>query len=85
MTDQPSRVTPGEISDLLDQFRHLAQAHGQATPADRLAYFERKADLLARIAAHLGTDEAREVAAAARAQVTALRAGHDPAAREVTR
>jgi hypothetical protein len=48
MTDQPSRVTPGEISALLDQARALAR---DAALADQIAYHERKASLLSRIAA----------------------------------
>jgi hypothetical protein len=71
MTDhpcpQPSRVRPGEISDLLDQLRQLDSCTTPAAvAAARLAFFDRKADLLTRIAADLGTDEAREVAAIAR-------------------
>jgi hypothetical protein len=60
MTDQPSRVTPGEISALLDQARRLPR---DAPLADRIAYHERKALLLSCIAAVLGTAEAHQVAA----------------------
>jgi hypothetical protein len=60
MTDQPSRVTPGEISALLDQARALAR---DAALADQIAYHERKACLLSRIAATLDTPEAHQVAA----------------------
>ena len=60
MTDQPARVTPAEISDLLDQARHLTPG---ADLADLIAYHEHKAQLLSRIAADLGTTEAHEVAA----------------------
>ena len=82
MTDQPSRVSPREISDLLDQARQLTTT---ATPAGLVAYHERKADLLTRIAAELGTLDAHEVAANARAYAAALRTGLDPATlREVT-
>lgn len=61
MTDQlPTRVTPGEISAFLDQLRVI----GPDTPlAERIEFFERKADLLSRVAAHLDTPEAYEVAA----------------------
>ena len=48
MTDQPSRVTPAEISELLSAARQ-AVAGRAVRRADRL--FERKADLLTRIAA----------------------------------
>ena len=57
MTDQPSRVTPAEISDLA---RHLIPG---ADLTDLIAYHEHKARLLSRIAADLGTTEAHEVAA----------------------
>jgi hypothetical protein len=60
MTDQPSRVTPGEISDLLDQAHRRTR---DAPLADQIAYHERKALLLSRIAARLDTAEAHQVAA----------------------
>jgi hypothetical protein len=60
MTDQPARVTPGEISNLLDQARGLTR---ESPVADQIAYHERKACLLSRIAAHLDTTEAHQVAA----------------------
>jgi hypothetical protein len=61
MTDQPARVTPGEIADLLNQARRLIAA--DASLADQIAFHERKALLLSRIAAHLNTSEAHQVAA----------------------
>jgi len=61
MTDQPARVTPGEISALLDHARQLAA--GGASLDEQIAYHARKADLLSRAAADLGTVEAHEVAA----------------------
>ena len=61
MTDQPSRVTPAEISALLDQVRRLTAEDAPLT--DQIAYHERKASLLSRIAAHLDTPEAHQVAA----------------------
>lgn len=74
MTEQPSRVTPGEISDLLDQMRQLDTITSPAAAITaRLAYFERKADLLTRIADDLGTADSRDVAAHARAYATELR------------
>ena len=63
MNDQPSRVTPAEISALLDQARRLS-AEG-ASLADQIAYHERKALLLSRVAATLDTPEAHQVAAEA--------------------
>jgi hypothetical protein len=60
MTAQPRRVTPAEIGDLLDQARQL----GPGAPlGDQIAYHERKAHLLSRIAADLDTAEAHQVAA----------------------
>jgi hypothetical protein len=61
MTDQPARVTPAEIADLLNQARRLIAE--DASLADQIAYHERKALLLSRIAAHLDTAEAHQVAA----------------------
>jgi hypothetical protein len=60
MTYQPSRVTPAEISALLDQARSLTR---ESPLADQIAYHEQKASLLSRIAAHLDTAEAHRVAA----------------------
>jgi hypothetical protein len=60
MTDQPARVTPGEISALLDHARQLTPD----TPLEeQIAYHQRKASLLSRVAADLDTAEAHEVAA----------------------
>jgi hypothetical protein len=61
MTDQPARVTPGEISALLDHARQLMA--GGASLEEQIAYHERKASLLSRCAADLGTAEAHQVAA----------------------
>jgi hypothetical protein len=60
MADQPARVTPGEISALLDHARRLGSA---ASLAEQIAYHERKARLLSRVAASLDTPEAYRVAA----------------------
>ena len=62
MTTQPSRVTPADIRDLLD---HALAKHGGATLDEQIAYHERKARLLSRIAADLDTAEAHLVAAEA--------------------
>jgi hypothetical protein len=61
MTDQPSRVTPAEISALLDQARSLIAQ--DASLDEQISYHERKADLLSRIAATLDTSESHRVAA----------------------
>jgi hypothetical protein len=60
MSGEPCRVTPGEISDLLDQARSLK---ADAPFSERRAYYERKASILGRIAADLDTPEAHIVAA----------------------
>jgi hypothetical protein len=60
MTDQPSRVTPAEISALLDQARYLSR---DAPLDEQISYHERKAYLLSRIAASLDTADAHRVAA----------------------
>jgi hypothetical protein len=74
MTDQPCRVTPAEISDLLDHARQL----GPDTGLDGLiAYHERKASLLARVAADLDTADAHLVAADAWHYVSVLAARRD--------
>jgi hypothetical protein len=78
MTDQPSRVTPGEISALLDQARQLGPA---ASLADQITYHERKAHLLSRIAADLDTADAHQVAADAWHHVRTLAARRDQATR----
>jgi hypothetical protein len=60
MTDQPARVSPGEISAFLDHLRAITPD----TPlAERIRFFERKAHLLSRVAADLDTAEAHQVAA----------------------
>lgn len=63
MTDQPARVTPAEISHLLDQATRLMREGGSLD--EQITYHERKAHLLSRIAADLDTVEAHEVAAQA--------------------
>jgi hypothetical protein len=60
MADQPSRVTPAEIADLLDQCRQLTAG---ASLDEQIAYHAQKASLLSRIASDLGTPEAYEVSA----------------------
>jgi hypothetical protein len=57
--DQPARVTPAEISDLLDHASRLAFA----PLAEQIEYHQHKASLLSRIAADLDTPEAHAVAA----------------------
>jgi hypothetical protein len=74
MTDQPSRVTPVEISALLDQARGLTR---ESPLAEQIAYHERKAELLSRIAATLDTPEAHRVAADAWHQVRTLAVPRD--------
>jgi len=69
MTGLPSRVTPGDIADLLDHARQLTPG---APLADQITYHQRKASLLSRIAADLGTPEAHAVAADAWHYVSGL-------------
>jgi hypothetical protein len=80
MTDQPARVTPAEISALLDHARQLIT--GGASLDEQIAYHERKASLLSRVAADLDTTEAHQVAAEAWHQVRTLAARRDTASRE---
>ena len=75
MTDQPARVTPGEISDLLDHARQLIS--GGASPEEQIAYHQHKASLLSQVAADLDTAEAHLVAAEAWHQVRTLAARRD--------
>jgi hypothetical protein len=75
MTEQPARVTPAEISALLDTARQLMA--GGASLDEQIAYHEHKATLLSRVAADLGTAEAHQVAAEAWHQVRALAARRD--------
>ena len=67
---QPARVTPAEISALLDHARRL---HGGASLAEQITYHTRKTALLDRVAADLGTAEAAQAAAEARACLDGLR------------
>jgi hypothetical protein len=60
MTDQPARITPGEISDLLDQASGLI---GTSSLADQITFHERKALVLSLLADRLNTPEAHRVAA----------------------
>jgi len=83
MTEQPARVTPGEISALLDQARQMI--NGVASLEEQIAYHELKALLLSRCAADLDTAEAHLVAAEAWHHVRTLAARRDtPTAEEVT-
>ena len=67
---QPARVSPAEISALLDHARQLC---GGASLAEQITYHTRKTALLERVAADLGTGEAAQVAANARARLDVLR------------
>jgi hypothetical protein len=80
MTDQPARVTPGEISALLDHARQMTG--GGASLDEQIAYHERKANLLSRVAADLDTAEAHLVAAEAWHYVRTLAALRDAAVPE---
>lgn len=69
MPDEPRRVRPGEISDFLNLLRHLKP---DAPLAERIAYFEAKANLLLAIAQDIDTAEAHTVAADAWAYLSRL-------------
>jgi hypothetical protein len=71
MTDQPARVTPAEISDLL---RSMAGLSPGTPSGEQIAWHERKAALLSRIAADLDTPAAHAAAAEARDQLAGLAA-----------
>lgn len=70
----PDRVTVAEINDLLSECLTLSRAGASASIGERLAYHERKADLLSRIAAEQDTAHAHATAATAREQLIELRA-----------
>ena len=80
MSDQPRRVTPGEISDLLDHARQMINSG--ASLDEQIAYHEHKATLLSRCAADLDTAEAHLVAADAWHYVRTLAARRDAAVPE---
>lgn len=69
MTDQPRRVTPAEISDLLTAARLLSL---DAPLDEQIAFHERKARPMSRIARDLDTAEAYGTAAEAWHQAGAL-------------
>jgi hypothetical protein len=71
-TTTSSPPSPAEIRALLRMANDLID-DPRTTAADRLAYFECKADLLERIAAHNATGPAIEAARHARGQVRRLR------------
>lgn len=62
MTDQPARVSHADVTALLAEMANLPP---DAPLAERLAWHERKARLLSRIAATVDTSEAYGEAAAA--------------------
>ena len=69
MPGEPRHVAPSEISDLLEMARRLKH---DSPFSERLAYFERKANLLSAIAQDLDTAEAHTVAADAWAYLSRL-------------
>ena len=80
MTDQPARITPGEIAALLDQASGMI---GKSPLADQITFHERKVLLLSLLADRLNTSEAHRVAADAWHHVRSLAAGRER--QEVTR
>ncbi|GLU50131.1 hypothetical protein [Nocardiopsis ansamitocini] len=69
----PRPVTASDIADFLTDVQTRA-ARTDLTPTDNLAFFQRKADLMDRIAHESPDPDAIRVAANARAQLTAARA-----------
>ena len=71
-----NHVHPREIAALLREMRRLLELGAEATYEEWLAYHERKADLLQRLAADPGelvdVDEAQEVADKAVQQVESM-------------
>jgi len=70
-----NRVTVAEIADLLAAQRALREQGNQIPQTEEVAFFDRKADLLARIAAETGSPEVAEVARMATEQATRVREG----------
>ena len=60
MADQPARITPGEVSALLDQASGLTS---QSPLPDQITFHERKALLLSQLAERLNSPEAHRAAA----------------------
>jgi hypothetical protein len=75
MPAEHEQVSPREVSEFLAEVARLSRSGLPADPAERLAFFEHKADLLTRIAACQGTDDAHAVARGAREQLARMRAG----------
>jgi hypothetical protein len=67
-------VSVAEVTAFLADTLRLTRTGPGIDPAEWLAFIERKADLLTRIAAQNGTDESRAVAQAAREQLAQLHA-----------
>jgi hypothetical protein len=74
MTGQPAQITPGEISELLDQASGLTS---RSALADQITFHERKALLLSLLADRVNTPEAHRVAADAWHHVRALAVQRD--------
>jgi hypothetical protein len=74
MSDQPQPVTSAEISDLLAAVSERFHRSDPITPSEDVAFLERKADVMGRIATAMDDPDAAGVAAAARAQLDAARA-----------
>jgi hypothetical protein len=71
-------VSMAEVTAFLADSLRLSRTGADIDPAELLAYVERKASLLTRIADQDGTDESRAVAQAAREQLAQLRAEQSP-------
>ena len=76
-------MTPREINDLLDEQANLPRGVVHALTPARLAYQERKAELLSRIAAELDTTHAHATAAEAWRTLAELRISAEEADRRI--
>ncbi|GAA3730778.1 hypothetical protein HDA32_005916 [Spinactinospora alkalitolerans] len=74
MSEQPERVTARDVADFLSEVLGRFGGASPTTAAEDVAFFERKAELLGRIAAESDDPETHAVAENARAQLEETRA-----------
>ncbi|GAA3737742.1 hypothetical protein HDA32_005391 [Spinactinospora alkalitolerans] len=74
MSEQPERVTARDVEDFLSEVLGRFGGTAPATPAEDVAFFERKAELMGRIAAESDDPETHAAATNARAQLEETRA-----------
>ncbi|GAA3747012.1 hypothetical protein HDA32_001458 [Spinactinospora alkalitolerans] len=74
MSEQPERVTARDVADFLSEVLGRFGGTSPETPAEDVAFFERKAALFDRVAAeHPDDAEAQDVAADVRRQLAEVR------------